>query len=201
MEAIELVEKGKIEEASAIAFKPEFIRVNNIFINSGQLLKKALDYDQFDFAQQLMNAGYLVPNNFMIDAINDGDEKLISKMMNHGIYNKDELEVEMWYLLHSGFYDFANHLAEIEPSLREFVNGRRFTNSTDANLFLTDATVLENAIRSALTESHDKLAALMLGYNPKMIKKELIYLATTNVCLDFLRLVWTGHYKFDDAQM
>ena len=196
-----MVEKGQIEEASAIVLKEEFMRVNNIFVNSGQLLKKALDYNHFDFAKQLIHAGYNVPNNFMIDAINDGDEVLIRKLLTHGLYNKDELEVEMWYMLHSGYYDFANQLAENEPSLSEFVNGRKFYGQSDAHLFLTDVAVLENAIRSALTESHDKLAALMLGYNPKMIKKELIYLATTNVCLDFLRLVWTGHYKFDEAQM
>ena len=50
MKVLELVEKGQMEEAAAIALKDEFIRINNIFVNSGQLLKKALDYDQADFA-------------------------------------------------------------------------------------------------------------------------------------------------------
>ena len=51
MQALEMVEKDQIEEATALVLKEEFMRVNNIFVNSGQLLKKALDYNHFDFAK------------------------------------------------------------------------------------------------------------------------------------------------------
>jgi hypothetical protein len=76
-----------------------------------------------DFANRAIAAGYRVPNNFMIDAIKDRDEDLIKKLLEQQIYNKDNLEVEFWFLLHEGFYSFAAKLHSNESILNEFVGG------------------------------------------------------------------------------
>ena len=141
----------------------------------------------------MVDSGYTFPKSIMIDSIKDENWETTRVLIQKGFHKDIEGTVlEFWYLLYQNQVLLAKSLLDSDPRLAEIVDDRSLNDPKE--MYLSNS-LIDAAMRSALERSYDYLAALMLGLNPSIISKDMIYTALNNSCLEFIKKVWTGNYQ------
>jgi hypothetical protein len=88
------------------------------FVGSGQAVRLAIEKGHTDFANELIDRGFSLAKNLLVDAIRDGNEKLIHRTITGGFYvTEDSIEVDFWYLIYEGYLNYAKALYDREEVL------------------------------------------------------------------------------------
>ena len=112
------LEMDHVGIAREIVNSNDFCKKNGPFMASGQAVRLAIERGHTDFADELINLGFTLPKNLLVDAIRDGDEKLIHRIIICGFYiGRMSIEVEFWYLIQEGHLNYAKALYDREKSL------------------------------------------------------------------------------------
>jgi hypothetical protein len=177
-----VIEFGNYEEVEGIILDHSFMLNHEDLVNSGEIVRIALDRNLIELIFKLEKAGYYIPDDLLIRAIKQGKSVSINALISSRIYNPSTLELELWYLLHKGFFQYAERLKFYEDYLSEYSN----TSTKDIQLCAA-------AMRAALKRNYDDLASKILHICPAAVTAEMVEIAINNDSLEFIRRIWTGH--------
>jgi hypothetical protein len=193
------MEEGRIHDARAVALDPEFINTEANYLNSGVLIKKAVEQGHFAFAKELLDRGYAMSSQMLLNAISDNNANLIANIIEGRFYSQNLTTLNFWCLLYHDYFEEARSLYRTEVSLQLYGDVEMMSEA-DLKLLLTEPNLSADAMISALNESLDKVASLVLNVNPNVINKDMIYAALEHTCMDFLKRIWTGAVQIKDGQ-
>lgn len=194
------LEEGRMDEVESIALNPEFIKLETDYLASGVLVKKAVERGFLDFAKQLLAYDYKLGNHMLLNAISDGNLELIKNTIEGMFYSQTLTTLNFWCLLHYNYFEEARQLYDREGSLQLYGSDIDMSVNSELKLLIKDQNLSSDAMISALNESLDKVAALVLNVNPGVINKDMIYAALEHSCMDFLKRIWTGAVQIKDGQ-
>ena len=172
---------GNFDYGKTLALNPLFISSNKEFVNDGIIIKICLKKGLISIAKEFLEAGYAIPDSLLLKSIKKNNEKMISNIINSGIYNNSKIELEYWYLLYNNYIHFAELLRENEESLSFYLN--KFENISSNTL------LIRMALQRALERKFDSMACIILKVNPKIVSKDIIDIALSNNNLEFLRRI------------
>lgn len=195
MKVLTALELNHIPIARKIALSTEFMQRNPYFVLSGQAIKLAVEKGMGDFANELLNAGYVVPPSILIDAIREHSETMIRNVVEGHFYKReDQMELDFWYLNFRGWERYAAMMWDQEPALQQIV-----PDLLDSKALLVNDALISKAMQIALKRGHDDIASVMLGINPRAITAEMVTIALERNDLEFLKKVWTGNSELRDG--
>jgi len=194
------LDEGKMDELRQVALDPNFVKQESSYLNSGILIKKSVEIGQFDLAKELLLTGYKLSSHMLLNAISDGNTELIRNSIEGKFYSQPLTTLNFWCLLYYDYFDESRLLYANEGSLQLYVGDIDMTNDAELKRLLRDPNLSADAMISALNESLDKVASLVLNVNPSVINKDMIYAALEHSCMDFLKRIWTGAVQIKDGQ-
>ena len=193
------LEQDHIHIAREIAFNEGFKADHTKFLVSGVAVQMAIENGHTNFAQELIESGWAMENNLLIDAIRDGNEKLMHNVIINGFYIGDKsLIVDFWYLIYEGYLNYAKALYDKEKVIQNLirsVGGRQLERPAEATTLLNAHDILQSALNVATARGLDKIACLLISINPIIITIESVFSALKHRCIEFLRRVWIGDHK------
>lgn len=181
------IEFGNPEEVEPIILDSTFMSENEDLVKGGDLIRKALDKNLIELIVRLEKVGYIIPDDLLLRSIKQGKSSSINTVITSRLYSTSSLELELWYLVHKGYIQFAERLKYYESNLDQY--------STDSN---KDIYLCAAAMKAALERHYDGLASKILNVCPAAVNAEMIEIGINNDNLEFIRRIWTGH--IDDLQ-
>ena len=178
------LEYGSYNYAKDLALNPVFISSNQSFVKEGEIIRLCISKGYLSLAQDLLKAGYSIPDDILLKAIEHHQADIINAIISSGIYNRSEVVLEYWFLVYSNYIYYAEKLLENEPSLNEYLG----SDALDASSY----SLIKAALKSSLERKYDDLSATILKLCPNCIDIDLIDIALSKSSLCFLRKVWTG---------
>lgn len=177
-------EFGSISNVRELALNPFFMGVNEEFVKQGELIRICLNKGYVPFAEELVKAGYLIPDDILLKAIKQDRSDLVHTILSAGLYNSSQVILEFWYLIDKGLTFHAEILFEKEVEIQRYLN----FNFQEFNTVV----VIKAALRSALDRKHGDLSSYILKLHPDCLDLEIVDIALKKNDLGFLRKVWTG---------
>ena len=192
----EAVKKGNLEVIDNLALSKEFKEDNKNFVQNGQIVVTAFEYDQFGIARKLINYGYYISPNIILEKLNEENYSLVKRIISEKFFNPEHIVLEFWYMLYLNLFELAELLRTKENSIDSLVKHRTIS-ETQENLAI-DPTIMAKALEKAIERQQDPLACLIISLSPQLINKTLVYSALEHSCIDFLKMIWTGHLEYDN---
>lgn len=192
MRIIIAIDMRNVSLARDLALDRDFILENEHFLASGQAVKSSLEKGFLDFARDLISAGYSVPKHLLIEAAREENPALIQHTIEAGLYASEDLELDLWYLLHQGYLGEARDLLLHETHLQTTVSGAVIQDAADARRLASDPILVRKALYGALRRGYDNLASTLLGLSVGALTKDMVPMALETCCVEFLRKVWMG---------
>ena len=192
MRIIIAIDMRNVSLARDLALDRDFIQENEYFLASGQAVKSALEKGFIDFARDLISAGYATPKHLLIEAAREENPALIQHTIEAGLYDNEDLELDLWYLLHQGYLAEASDLLTREERLKTLLSGATIQDAADARRLASDPILVRKALYGALRRGYDNLASTLLGLSAGVLTKDMIPMALETCCVEFLRKVWIG---------
>ncbi|CAG9316768.1 unnamed protein product [Blepharisma stoltei] len=191
---------GELELALDFAMMVRHSQPDEIYVESGNFVEKAIKLEHYEFAKSLLERGYGLPPNLFINAISDKNTELVNRLIQEGLYyQENSVEVEFWFLLYCDFVDSARLLLEKEASIKHLCKNFTIDSKDNISSFLKDNEVIDTVITIALQRKLDHIACIMLTMNPNCINKNMIYIALETSCIGFIKIVWTGNYTVKEV--
>ena len=88
------IELNNIERAKTLALDPLFIENNKDFVKSGLIISLCLEKGLNLFVQELINAGYLVKKDILLDATKAQNVLKIQNIITGRFYSPEGIELE-----------------------------------------------------------------------------------------------------------
>lgn len=188
-----LLKTHQMEKLEEITLSEDFKSKNFEFVRSGDLPFLAISFNELDFVDRLVEAGYEVPNNLIIRAIRNGDKRLIESFVRKRLYSKKSVELAFWFMLKTGFVDTAEMLIDQEDVIKDFFIGFSIQNHQSIDAFVSSLDTAVKVIKSALVVNEDLIACELLVQNPVCVDMECVKLAVQGNCIETLKVIWTGN--------
>ena len=178
-----------------------FEKFGKALMDSTMPIKAAIESGNFELATQLHSAGFKASEILILESIERKDENIVTNMLSHGFYSRQNVEITFWYLLKSNFLDLAEKLYLKEDTLQAYCTLEEISNPVRVENLIHSQELLEKVFDQALDLPSDTVACLVLQQNHSLISHSRVSKAFSNSCLNFLKILCTGDIFQDPEQI